>query len=147
MSGAGARRRARELVLQGLYERQVAGHPAREIAADLAVSPGFAAADQAYFREMWSGVNAGYDGLLAIVGPKLDRPAAELAPIERALLVIGAWELAERVDIPYRAVIDEAIELAKCYGGTEGHRYVNAVLDKLAPELRAEEFATAGRGR
>lgn len=147
MSDAGARRRARELALQGLYQRQVAHHADRDIAADLAASPGFATADQAYFRELWSGVTSGYEGLLARVEPKLDRRIAELAPIERALLVIGAWELEQRIDIPYRAVIDEAIELAKSYGGTDGHRYVNAVLDKLAPELRAQEFAAAGRGR
>ncbi|MGH8803112.1 MAG: transcription antitermination factor NusB, partial [Casimicrobiaceae bacterium] len=146
-SKAGARRRARELALQGLYQRQLAGNADREIAADLASSPGYADADQAYFRDLWAGVTAGYDTLLAVVAKKLDRKPAELAPIERALLVIGAWELAQRADIPYRAVIDEAIELAKIYGGTDGFKFVNAVLDRLAPELRAGEFAATTHAR
>ena len=85
--------------------------------------------------------------MLELVAAKLDRKLAELAPVERALLVIGAWELAQRTDIPWRAVIDEAIELAKSYGGTDGYKFVNAVLDKLAPELRAGEFTVAGDAR
>ena len=144
MSAASARRRARELALQGLYQRQVAGNADGEIASDLATSPGWAFADQDYFRELWRGVTTGYDALLGLVATKLDRKPGELAPVERALLVIGTWELAERADIPWRAVIDEAIELAKAYGGTDGYRFVNAVLDKLAPELRAAEFTVAG---
>jgi len=121
-----ARRRARELVLQGLYERQLAGSP------DDAIGP--------YFRELWRGVSGGYDQLLATVAPKLDRKPGELAPIERALLVIGTWELVHRPDIPYRVVIDEAVEVAKSYGGTDGHKFVNGVLDKLAGEVRAAEM-------
>ena len=144
MSDASARRRSRELALQGLYQRQIAHHADSEIAADLATSPGWASADQAYFRDLWSGVSGRYDALLGLVATKLDRKPAELAPVERALLVIGAWELAERPDIPWRAVIDEAIELAKAYGGTDGYKFVNAVLDKLAPELRAGEVTAAG---
>jgi N utilization substance protein B len=147
MSDARARRRARELALQGLYQRQVARHADSEIAADLATSPGWAACDQAYFGELWKGVTGDYDRLLGLVAAKLDRKPAELAPVERALLVIGAWELAQRADIPWRAVIDEAIELAKSYGGTDGYKFVNAVLDKLAPELRAREFIVAGDAR
>lgn len=144
MSDARARRRARELALQGLYQRQVAHHADGEIAADLATSPGWAACDQVYFGELWKGVTGDYDRLLELVAAKLDRKPSELAPVERALLVIGAWELAQRADIPWRAVIDEAIELAKSYGGTDGYKFVNAVLDKLAPELRAGEFTVAG---
>ena len=72
--------------------------------------------------------------------PELDRRAAELSPIERAILVIGAWELAHRPEIPCRVVINEAIELAKSYGGTDGHKFVNGVLDKLAATLRATEM-------
>ncbi len=79
------------------------------------------------------------------VEPQLDRRLKDLAPIERALLVIGAWELAHRPDIPYRVVIDEAVEIAKTYGGTDGHKFVNGVLDKLAPELRAAEMRAGER--
>jgi N utilization substance protein B len=143
VSNATARRRARELALQGLYERQVGANADAAIEADLVASPGYARADQAYFRELWSGVTQEYDSLLAAVAPKLDRKASALAPVERALLVIGTWELLRRPDIPYRAVINEAIELAKSYGGTDAHKFVNGVLDKLAPVLRADEIRAA----
>ena len=131
-----ARRRARELVLQGLYERQLAGSADDTIAAGLTDSPGHAHADAEYFRDLWRGVSRDYEALLQTVEPKVDRRLKDLAPIERALLVIGTWELLHRLDIPYRVVIDEAVELAKSYGGTDGYKFVNGVLDKLAPELR-----------
>ena len=134
-----ARRRARELVLQGLYERQLAGTADETIAASLTSSPGHARADADYFRALWQGVTTEYATLLQTVEPKVDRRLKDLAPIERALLVMGTWELMRRVDIPYRVVIDEAVELAKIYGGTDGHKFVNGVLDKLAPQLRAPE--------
>ncbi len=140
-----ARRRARELVLQGLYERQLAGSADDTIAANLMASAGFVQADGDYFRELWRGVSGGYDQLLQTVAPKLDRKPAELAPIERALLVMGTWELVHRLDIPYRVVIDEAVEVAKSYGGTDGYKFVNGVLDKLAGELRAAEMRGAER--
>ena len=147
MSAETARRRARELVLQGLYQRQVAGNADAVIEADLVASPGYARADQVYFDELWNGVTREYDDLLAVVAPKLDRKVTALAPVERALLVIGAWELLRRLDIPYRAVINEAIELAKSYGGTDSHKFVNGVLDKIAPEMRADEIRAAASRR
>ena len=147
MSSETARRRARELVLQGLYQRQVAGNADSVIEADLVASPGYARADQVYFDELWNGVTREYDDLLAVVAPKLDRKVTALAPVERALLVIGAWELLRRLDIPYRAVINEAIELAKSYGGTDSHKFVNGVLDKIAPEMRADEIRAAASRR
>ncbi|HVO88221.1 MAG TPA: transcription antitermination factor NusB [Casimicrobiaceae bacterium] len=143
MSAATPRRRARELVLQGLYERHLAGSPDESIRSDLAASPGFARADQAYFDELWRGVTRDSAAVLENVRPKLDRRAEELSPVERSILMIGAWELANRPDIPYRVVINEAVELAKTYGGTDGHRFVNGVLDKLAPELRGAEIAAS----
>ncbi len=147
MSPETPRRRARELVLQGLYQRQVAGNADAAIEADLVASPGYARADQVYFDELWNGVTREYDDLLGVVAPKLDRKVAALAPVERALLVIGAWELLRRLDIPYRAVINEAIELAKSYGGTDSHKFVNGVLDKIAPEMRADEIRAAASRR
>ena len=86
------------------------------------------------------------DALIAALSPHLDRKPAELSPIERAILVIGAWELAHRVEIPYKVVINEAVEIAKSFGGTDGHRYVNGVLDKLATIVRATEIAAMKRG-
>jgi N utilization substance protein B len=86
-------------------------------------------------------VTGDYDTLMAAVEPHLARKAADLSPIERAILVIGAWELRSRLDIPYRVVINEAVELAKDFGATDGHRFVNGVLDKVAADLRAAEIA------
>jgi len=134
------RRRAREFVLQGLYQRQLSGNASAAIRDQVAEAAGFPKADEAYFDVLWAGVTAEYDALVLLVSPKLDRRAAELSPIERAILVIGAWELAHRPEIPCRVVINEAIELAKSYGGTDGHKFVNGVLDKVAATLRATEM-------
>ena len=139
------RRRAREFVLQGLYQRQLSGNAGDAIRAQLAEAGGFAKADAAYFDAMWAGVITEYDPLVEVVTPFLDRRAAALSPIERAILVIGAWELSHRVEIPSRVVINEAIELAKAYGGTDGHKFVNGVLDKLAATLREGEIDAARR--
>jgi len=157
MSAATARRRARERVLLGLYERQLAGNADDTIGADLFEAAGDARGrpsiqdtgsqpiDVEYGRELWRGVSADYDSLLEAIEPAIDRKLSALAPVERALLVIGAWELKHRLDVPYRVVIDEAVELAKAYGGTDGHRFINGVLDKLGPSLRVVEQGAAAR--
>ena len=145
MSAATPRRRARELVLQGLYERQLTGGSDDAIAASLMSSPGGARSDTAYFDALWRGVTSEYAALLEVLAPDVDRTIDGLAPIERAVLVIGAWELKNRRDIPYRVVINEAVEVAKTYGGTDGHKFVNGVLDKVAPRLRGAEVAGTGR--
>lgn len=143
-----SRHRAREFVLQGIYQQQLSGNAPDAIRAQIGEAAGFPKADGAYFDELWTGVTAEFDDLVALCAPLLDRRAAELSPIERAVLVIGAWELKHRVDIPYRVVINEAVELAKSYGGTDGHKFVNGVLDKLAAGLRADEIgATAAERR
>jgi len=144
---ASPRRRARELVLQGLYQRQLVGSSAADVRAQLAESHGYARADQAFFDELWEGVVPRFDTLVASIAPLLDRAVTELSPIERAILAIGAWELAHRPDIPYRVVINEAVELAKSFGATDGHKYVNGVLDKHAAAVRADEIATLARER
>jgi transcription antitermination protein NusB len=145
MTRAAARRRSRSLALQGLYQRQLAHHDAAAIRLQLHESPGWGEADAGYFDDLWRGVTDGWDALIAQVAPHLDRKPAELSPIERAILVIGAWELQYRLEVPYRVVINEAVELAKSYGGTDGHRFVNGVLDKVAGTLRAAEIAARTR--
>jgi N utilization substance protein B len=140
------RRRAREFALQGLYQRQLSRNEPQAIRAQLGEASGFAKADAAYFDELWRGTLAEYDELVALVEPFLDRRAAELSPIERSILVIAAWELKHRLEIPYRVAINEAVELAKSYGGTDGYKFVNGVLDKLAGTLRAAEIAAASEG-
>ena len=144
------RHRARELAVHGLYERQLSKRPDREIAASLLGDPGFAHDDDApaappevdrdYFDALWRGVTGEYDSLMAELAPHVDRSVDALSPIERAVLAIAAWELVHRLDIPYRVVINEAVELAKRYGGTDGYKFVNGVLDKVAPRVRADEI-------
>ena len=141
------RRRAREFVLQGLYQRRLSGNAVPAIRAQLSDAGGFALADQMYFDELWAGVTAEEDALIESITPWLDRNASGLSPIERAILVIGTWELKHRLEIPYRVVINEAVELAKSYGGTDGHKFVNGVLDKLAGDVRAAEIAAIARER
>lgn len=151
------RHRARELVVHGLYERQLSRRPDRDIAASMLADPGYASAedgsvtqsdadlDIAYFEELWRGVTGAYDALLADLAPYVERGINALAPIERAVLAIGAWELAYRFEIPYRVVINEAVELAKRYGGTDGYKFVNGVLDKFAARVRADEIRATSR--
>jgi N utilization substance protein B len=140
------RRRAREFALQGLYQRQLSGNAPDAIRSQLTEAAGFARTDAAYFDALWRGVVESYDGLLELLAPSLDRKPAELSPIERAILVIGAWELRDRAEIPYRVAINEAVELARAYGGTDGHKFVNGVLDKIAAKLRAAEIEAERRG-
>jgi N utilization substance protein B len=133
------RRLARELVLQGLYQYCVAGGPAEAIEAQLKETSEFTKTDEEYFSSLLYGVLTNVVELEQLIQPYLDRPFKELSPVEIAILLLGAHELATRLEIPYRAVINEAVELAKTYGGTHGHRYVNGVLDKLAAKLRTTE--------
>lgn len=137
-----SRRRARELALQGLYQWLLGGAPPATIQAQLAQSSAYGKCDARFFDALWRGVTGEFDELLAAFAPYLDRAPAHLSPIEKAVLAIGTWELRRAPDVPYRVVINEAVELAKTYGGTDGHKYVNGVLDKLAAELRPAEVAT-----
>lgn len=140
-----ARRRSRELVLQGLYQRRLAGTPPTEVRVQLEESEGYARADAEYFEAMWRGLAEHADARVERLAPLLDRKPSELSPIERAILAIGAWELDERPEIPYRVVINEAVELAKSFGGIDGHKFVNGVLDRHAASVRAVEIAARAR--
>jgi N utilization substance protein B len=133
-----ARRRAREVALQALYAWLLAGGDALEHAGTL---EGWERCDQALARELIGGVTARAREFERQVAPYLDRSVASLSPVERAILLIGAYELAERCDTPFKVVLNEAIELGKSYGGTDGYKFVNGVLEKLARELRAGEIA------
>lgn len=139
--GRSARRRARELALQGLYEWLVGGQDVAAIEGHLMQSEGFGRADSAHFHEVLHGVIDSADELRAAFAGFIDRPSTELSPVEHGILLIGAYELQHRLEIPYRVVINEAVELAKSFGGTEGFKYVNGVLDKVAAALRPQEAA------
>jgi N utilization substance protein B len=134
-----ARRRAREYALQGLYQWQLAGHEPAAIRTQLAEHADFEKADAAYFRDVLDGTIAEAETLTAAIAPVIDRKVEHLSPVERGILLLAAWELKHAPEIPYRVVINEAVELAKAYGGTDGHKYVNGVLDRLAASLRPRE--------
>jgi N utilization substance protein B len=140
-SGKSSRRRSREFALQGLYQWQLSAAKVEAIESELAEASGFAKLDGNYFRAILRGAIDQAPELDAAMQPYLDRKVQELSPIERAILLIGGYELKHHLDVPYRVVINEAVELAKTFGGTDGHKYVNGVLDKLAGELRAAEIA------
>ena len=134
-----ARRRAREYALQGLYQWQLAGAAAADIRGQLAEDEHFDKADAAYFGALLDGTIAEAEALKGELAPLLDRKVDALSPVERGILLLAAWELKHSPDIPFRVVINEAVELAKAYGGTDGYKYVNGVLDRLAPALRPGE--------
>ena len=135
-----ARRRSREFALQALYQWQLAGHSLADIEQQYAAAEGFAKADSALFSLIVSGVLKYVETLKEKLGPHLDRPWKEVSPIESGILLIGAFELIHLPETPYRVIINEAIELAKSFGGTDGHKYVNGILDKLAATTRADEI-------
>lgn len=136
-----ARHRAREFALQGLYQWQVGGNDASAIEAHMGEVKGFEKADRELFSRLLRGAMREQEALREQIAPHLDRRFEELSPVERGILLLGAFELAHEIQTPYRVVLNEAIELAKSYGGTEGHRYVNGVLDKVAARLRPHEAA------
>lgn len=133
------RRRAREFALQGLYQWQLSGNDEAAIEAHLSDVEGFDKADREFFVKLLRGVLVQRQTLLEQLQAYLDRPFAELSPIEASVLLAGAFELSNYPQTPYRVIINESIELAKAYGGTDGHKYVNGVLDKLAGRLRPAE--------
>ena len=140
---AGSRKIAREFTLQGLYAWLVGGAEVTLIIANLKDDEQFKRADEAYFRTLIYGVLKEEDMLSSRISPLLDRPLPALSPIERGILLIGAYELLHCPDVPWRVVINEGVELAKKFGGADGHKYINGVLDKLAQDVRAVEIEHA----
>ena len=141
-----ARRRSRELATQGLYQWLLSSAPGSEIEEQLRGAQGFDKADQEHLEAILYGVIKEADTIDAELQPCLDRPLDQLSPVERAVLMVAAFEFKHHLDIPYRVVINEAIELTKTFGGSDGHKYVNGVLDKLAVQLRPTEVQARGRG-
>ncbi len=133
------RRRARELALQGLYQWLLSGADGAEIEAHLVEEESFERCDRLHFDALLHGSIAEAAALDAVLARHVDRKTSELSPVEHGVLMIGTYELTHCLDIPYRVVINEAVELAKSFGGTDGHKYVNGVLDKAASDLRALE--------
>lgn len=141
------RRRSREVALQGLYEWLLSGADAGVIEAHMREQEGFDKIDTAHFDALLHGCIAEAADLDAVLSRHVDRKTTELSPIEHGVLMIGAYELKHCVDVPYKVAINEAVELAKSFGGTDGHKYVNGVLDKAALDLRPVEVQAARAGR
>lgn len=137
--GTRARSVARKLGMQALYQWQLTDQPTAEIKRQFLESEDSAGVDMEYFSELLTGCIARHAAICAALAPFLDRPADQLDPVEKAILMIGVFELEERLDVPYRVVINEAVDLCKRFGATDAHKYVNAVLDRAARELRAAE--------
>ena len=144
-SAKSARRRARELALQGLYEWLLSAAEPKVIAAHMREQDGFEKCDAAHFDRLLAGCIGEARELDVALTRHVDRKTAHLSPIEHGVLMIGAYELKHCIEIPYKVAINEAVELAKSFGGTDGHKYVNGVLDKTAGDLRPVEVA-ARRG-
>jgi N utilization substance protein B len=137
------RRRSREFALQGLYQWQLAGTDPVTIAAQLGEAEDFGKSDADYFTKLLDGAIAGAAEMEQLITPLLDRAYKSLSPVERGILLLAGYEFRHCPEVPYRVVINEAIELAKAFGGTDGHKYVNGVLDKMAAQLRAPEVQAA----
>ncbi len=136
-----ARRRSREFALQAIYQWQIAAHSAGDLEAQFAEADGFKRADVPMFSALMRGTIKGSPALIEQLTPHLDRPWAEVSPIERGILLMSSYELIHTLETPYRVILNEAIELAKSFGGTDGHKYVNGILDKLAAIIRADEIS------
>jgi N utilization substance protein B len=139
------RRKSRELALKGLYSLFLGGGDIKQIADNLTEDEEYPRADANYFKGLLNGVAECVEDLDVRIAPLLDRELSELSPIEHAILCIAAFELIHDVSIPYRVAINEGVELAKLYGGTDGYKYVNGVLDKLAAAARPDECKENGR--
>jgi N utilization substance protein B len=141
------RRRAREIALQGLYEWLVSAAPTDAIAAHMREQDDFDKCDALHFDRLLRGCIAEAADIDALLARHVDRKTTLLSPVEHGVLMIGVYELTHCIDIPYKVAINEAVELAKSFGGTDGHKYVNGVLDKAAADLRPVEVNAARAAR
>ncbi len=137
------RRRTRELALQALYPGLLSGTLSSEAVSQAAELKGYEEADGAFLGAMLKGITDSVDDLRSMIEPHAGRKWQDISPVEKAVLLIGAWELSSATEVPYRVAINEALELAKRFGGTEGHRFVNGILDRVAAAVRPEEVAAA----
>jgi N utilization substance protein B len=138
---ARGRRAARKLLAQALYQLQLGGQPWQDVCAQFLADPEAAGADRAYFEQLLRAIATGREPLDECLARYSDIQPARLDPIEHGILLVGVYELQHRPDVPFRVAISEAVELTKRFGATDGYRYVNAVLDRVAADLRPGERA------
>jgi transcription antitermination protein NusB len=141
-----ARRRSRELALQGLYQWLLSGESVSNIEVHIAEMDGFGKCDRAHFDALLHGGIEQAAALDAVLAQHVDRKTTQLSPVEHAALMIGCYELMHCLEVPYRVAINEAVELTKSFGGTDGHKYVNGVLDRCATQLRPAEAGASRTG-
>lgn len=134
------RRKSRELVLKAVYRVMLNNGEMKQILLDAEDDPDYTKADEAYFKSLLQGVLEKISDLDALIATFIDRKLEELSPVEHAILRISSFELMFDVSIPYRVAINEGVELAKIFGGADGHKYINGVLDKVAASVRPQEF-------
>jgi transcription antitermination protein NusB len=134
------RRKSRELVLKAVYRGMMNTSELKQIISDAKEDPEYMKADEAYFKQLLDGVTDKTSALDEQIAVFIDRKITELSPVEHAILRISSFELMFDASIPYRVAINEGVELAKLYGGVDGHKYINGVLDKIAAQARPQEF-------
>jgi len=142
-----ARRKARRLAMQALYQWHLSASPINEIEAEFIADHDMTKVDQEYFSEVLRGVPNTLSELDGYIQTYTDRAIRDMTPVELSILRIGAYELMHRIDVPFKVIINEGVDLSKLFGASEGHRYVNGVLDKLAQSLRATEVAASRQPR
>lgn len=138
-AGTAQRKKARKLIIQALYQWQISGSSITQIEAEFRADNDFDKIDAEYFKDVFREIPKMVTELDREIEPFLDRAVSDVDPIEMNLLRMGVYEFKYRIDVPYRVVINEAVELAKLFGGTDGHKYINSILDKLSLRLRAPE--------
>lgn len=145
-ASTGARTRARELLLQALYQKQIAGHDSAELLRQFHEQVAYERVDQAFFDAALVDICTRQDALQEKIATLIDRPLQQLDPVELGILLIGVYELEARIDVPFRVVINEGVNLAKRFGAIDGHKYINACLDTAAQTLRSGEVSSQGSG-
>ncbi len=145
-ASTGARTRARELLVQALYQKQLAGHECTELLEQFHEQTAYDRVDKEFFDESLPVMCDRQPELEKKIGELIDRPLEQLDPVELSVLLIGVYELQSRVDVPYRVVINESVNLAKRFGALDGHKFINACLDVAAQSLRSAEVQAQGSG-
>lgn len=138
-SGAAARSRARQFMVQALYQAQLTDVRVADVIESFITDHNMKRADIDYFREVLRGIHRDEASLCSLINEKADRDFSELDPVEKGILLMSVYELASRIDVPYRVVINEGIELAKSFGATDSYKFVNSILDAIARDLRTSE--------
>jgi len=145
-SSTGARTRARELLVQALYQKQIAGHDSAELLSQFHEQTAYERVDQEFFDAALPAICKTQPDLEKKIDGLIDRPLEQLDPVELSVLLIGVYELESRIDVPYRVVINEGVNLAKRFGALDGHKYINACLDVAAQSLRSTEIQSQSSG-